>query len=160
MNHKQMPRLGSAIASTILSVFGAVSLVGVDKAQAAVLHYTFDLGPYSEVGGYLKFNNSSVTGIDFESVAVSEGRLDMNLTYSHFGIQEVREKSYNLAGAIAGFYQGDFLGLSASGSDYVRYEYILADEPGGPFYWEAQQFLSWEMFGNSFKQHSYTIYFS
>jgi hypothetical protein len=37
-----MPRLGSAIASTILSVFWAVSLVGVDKAQAAVLTYNFD----------------------------------------------------------------------------------------------------------------------
>jgi hypothetical protein len=36
-----MPRLGSAIASTILSVFSAVSLVGVDKAQAAVLTYNF-----------------------------------------------------------------------------------------------------------------------
>jgi hypothetical protein len=41
MSHKQMPRLGSAIASTILSLFSAVSLVGVDKAQAAVLHYQF-----------------------------------------------------------------------------------------------------------------------
>jgi hypothetical protein len=39
-----MPRLGSAIASTILSLFSGVSLVGVDKAQAAVLTYTFDAG--------------------------------------------------------------------------------------------------------------------
>jgi hypothetical protein len=49
MSYKQMPRLGSAIASTILSLFSAVSLVGVDKAQAALLTYNLDAGtsPYS-----------------------------------------------------------------------------------------------------------------
>jgi hypothetical protein len=36
MNQKQSQRLRSAIASTILS-FAAVSVAGVDKAQAAVL---------------------------------------------------------------------------------------------------------------------------
>jgi hypothetical protein len=48
MSQKLMPRLGSAIASTILS-YAALSLVGVDKAQAALLTYNLDAGtsPYS-----------------------------------------------------------------------------------------------------------------
>jgi hypothetical protein len=60
MSQKQMPRLGGAIASTILSVFSAVSLVGVDKAQAALLTYNFDV--WGGGGGFLKVDNSSLTG--------------------------------------------------------------------------------------------------
>ncbi|HEY9296595.1 MAG TPA: hypothetical protein VIQ31_09510, partial [Phormidium sp.] len=71
MNHKQMPRLGSAIASTILSLFWAVSLVGVDKAQAAVL--TYKIGDSSSLS-FLKVDTSSLTGIGVEQIAVSEGR--------------------------------------------------------------------------------------
>ena len=37
-----MPRLGSAIASTILS-FAALSLAGVDQVQAAVFTYNFNV---------------------------------------------------------------------------------------------------------------------
>ncbi|MEG4861664.1 hypothetical protein QUB75_30375 [Microcoleus sp. K1-B6] len=75
MSQKLRPRLGSAIASTILSLFSAVSLVGVDKAQAAVLTYSFDMA--HNVGhGFFKVNNSSLTGIGLEQVAVSEGRFD------------------------------------------------------------------------------------
>jgi hypothetical protein len=65
MSHKQMPRLGSAIASTILSVFSAVSLVGVDKAQAAVLTYNFDTNGAS---GFFKVDNSSLTGIGLKKL--------------------------------------------------------------------------------------------
>jgi NADH/NAD ratio-sensing transcriptional regulator Rex len=73
MTQKLMPRLGSAIASTILSVFGAVSLVGVDKAQAAVLTYNFDAE--GQASGFFKVDDSSVTGIEVEGIAVSQGRL-------------------------------------------------------------------------------------
>ncbi|TAH27991.1 MAG: hypothetical protein EAZ10_07265 [Oscillatoriales cyanobacterium] len=58
MNQKQRQRLGSAIASTILSL-AAVSLVGVDKAQAAVLTYNFQVAGSS---GFFKLSNSSLTG--------------------------------------------------------------------------------------------------
>src|SRR4028119_2128491 len=96
MNHKHMPRLGSAIASTILSVFWAVSLVGVDKAQAALLTYNLDAGtssysPPSRGISYFKVDNSSLTGIEFESIPVSEGRL---YEYTLPGGQEY----YDLAG--------------------------------------------------------------
>src|SRR4028118_1747661 len=77
MNHKQMPRLGSAIATTILSLFSGVLLVGVDKAQAAVLTYTFDAGHrWESTSGrsFLKVDTSSLTGIGVEQIAVSEGR--------------------------------------------------------------------------------------
>jgi len=69
-----MPRLGSAIASTILSLCSAVSLVGVDKAQAAVLTYNFKIEGVGN--GFFKVDNSSLTGIGEEQVAVSEGRLN------------------------------------------------------------------------------------
>ena len=71
MSYKLRPRLGSAIASTILSVFSAVSLVGVDKAQAAVL--TYNIGGSSS-SSFFKVDNSSLTGIGVEAIAVSEGR--------------------------------------------------------------------------------------
>ena len=52
MNRKQRQRFGSAIASTILC-FAAVSVAAVEKAQAAVLTYNFQVeqgGP----GGFFK----------------------------------------------------------------------------------------------------------
>jgi hypothetical protein len=135
MSYKHMPRLGSAIASTILSVFSAVSLVGVDKAQAAVLTYNFQ----AEKGGsgFFKFNDSSLTGIDFEGIAVSEGRLNTYLTAS--------KDYYNLAGATALFYQGDFRGLQAQGSDTAIT--ITGDEPGGS-YIKYETRASWQMANN------------
>jgi hypothetical protein len=145
MNQKQMPRLGSAIASTILSVFSAVSLVGVDKAQAAILTYNFNADGYAS--GSFKVDNSSVTGIDFEGIPVSEGRL-----YSF--ILEGEEYS-NLAGATAIFSEGDFRGLWASGSDYVAYESISApDEPGGTFYLVEERYLYWEIYYTYFSGYS------
>jgi hypothetical protein len=127
-----MPRLGSAIATTILSVFSGVSLVGVDKAQAAVLHYNFQ----AEYGGsgFFKVDNSPLTGIDFEEIAVSEGRLNTFLTASanSYGLQG--KDYYDLAGAIVSFYQGNLLGLEASGGDTaIREINISPDEPGGPY---------------------------
>jgi len=70
MNHKQRQRLGSAIASTILSLFSGVLLVGVDKAQAANLTYNF-----LDSRNFFKVNTSSLTGIGYEGIAVSEGRV-------------------------------------------------------------------------------------
>jgi hypothetical protein len=67
MSQKQRQRLGSAIASTILSLFSAVSLVGVDKAQAA--YRSLD-----NSSNFFKVNNSSLTGIGVEYVTVSEGK--------------------------------------------------------------------------------------
>jgi hypothetical protein len=75
MSYKQMPRLGSAIASTILSLCSAVSLVGVDQAQAAVLTYNFQI-ENGVGGGSFKVDTSSLTGIGYEEVFVSEGILN------------------------------------------------------------------------------------
>jgi hypothetical protein len=115
MSNKQMPRLGSAIASTILSLLWAVSLVGVDKAQAAVLTYDFDADGYAS--GFFKVDNSSLTGtgIGFEHIAVSEGRLYTGLTLAPYKKQP--KEYYDLAGATASFYRGDFRGLYARGED-------------------------------------------
>src|SRR4028119_1072114 len=109
MSYKLMPRLGSAIASTILSLFSAVSLVGVDQAQAAVFTYNLDAGtssfsPRSRGISYFKVDNSSVTGIGAEYIPVSEGRL---YEYTLAGGQEY----YDLAGLSTLFWRGEFLGL-------------------------------------------------
>jgi hypothetical protein len=135
MSQKQMPRLGSAIATTILSLFSGVSLVEVDKAQAAVLNYQFQ----AEYGGsgVFKVDNSSLRGIGFENIAVSEGRLDTYLTIS--------KDYYNLAGAIALFYEGDFLGLEASGGESSIS--IIPDESGAP-YAQYETSASWRIENN------------
>ena len=146
MSYKQMPRLGSAIASTILSLFWAMSLVGVDKAQAATLTYNFDAE--GAASGSFKFNNSSLTGIGEEQIAVSEGRLNTYLTAS-FNNSPLKGKDYyNLAGATALFYQGGFRGLQARGSDNEIVEInVSADEPKGilPFYTKFDGRAQWEI---------------
>ena len=121
-----MPRLGSAIASTILSVLSAVSLVGVDKAQAAVLMYNFQI-ENGVGGGSFTVDNSSLTGIGLERLAVSEGRLDtdFNVPDGYFGQGEGRDYLYLLSlgrDINAVFYQGDFLGLQGSRGNSGRYK--------------------------------------
>src|SRR4028118_131080 len=121
MSYKLMPRLGSAIASTILSVFWAVSLVGVDQAQAAVLHYDFD---GDAANGFFKVDNFSLTGtgIEVETIAVSQGRLYTWLTSGFNPYKRQPKEYFDLAGATAYFYQGNFRGLRAYGSDELTPE--------------------------------------
>jgi hypothetical protein len=144
MNHKLMPRLGSAIASTILSLFAGVSLVGVDKAQAAILTYQINYDDRS----YFKVDTSLLTGIGYEGheqIPVIEGRL-YDFTLGVTGAKEY----YDLATATAQFIEGDFRGLWASGSDYVAHESISApDEPGGTFYWLDETSISWQIYFTS-----------
>jgi hypothetical protein len=147
MNHKQMPRLGSAIASTVLSVFWAVSLVGVDKAQAAVLDYTFRI----ENGGgdgFFTVDNSSLTGIGVEYVTVSYGRF-YGLYPGPLRISD--NHSYNdlthRAGAV--FYQGVFRGLS-TGDDvngFSYQDYFPGESPQFPNggLWMSRARASWEI---------------
>jgi hypothetical protein len=139
MSYKHMPRLGSAIASTILSLFWAVSLVGVDKAQAAVL--TYKIVDYDD-RTYFKVDTSLLTGIGYEGyeqIPVIEGR------FYDFGGTGGKEY-YDLATATAHFSEGDFRGLWASGRNYVAHETISApDEPGGTFYWLDESYLYWDI---------------
>jgi len=145
MSQKLMPRLGSAIASTILSVFWAVSLVGVDKAQAAVLTYDFHAEGEDTASGFFKVDDSSLTGIGEEYIAVSEGRLDtfLKLTYR----DEEAKEYYNLAeGAGVVFYQGVFRGLYASGNDVAREKYFyFEDEPYGSYSFYYSGGASWSI---------------
>jgi hypothetical protein len=138
MNHKQMPRLGSAIASTILSLFSAVSLVGVDKAQAAVLHYNFQIknGVVEVGGGSFKVDNSSLTGIGYEEVFVSEGILNTAFyvpngywpsSGDYLYLVKLGGSMNGDPGATAKFYQGDFLGLIEARSDRGWYKGSTVD---------------------------------
>jgi len=139
MIQKQMPRLGSAIASTILSVFSVVSLVGVDKAQAAVLTYRIDYDDRS----YFKVDTSLLTGIGYEGseqIPVIEGR------FYGFTVPGGREY-YDLAAGQATvlFYERELRGLFASGGDNVSGEFRF---PGDeldpePFYFEYSIGTSW-----------------
>jgi hypothetical protein len=154
MSYKQMPRLGSAIASTILSLFSAVSLVGVDKAQAAVLTYNIDGSNLS----FFKVNSSSLTGIGSESITVSEGRF-YEYTLPVRGAKEF----YDLAGTTAVFDRGELRGLqSAGGYDQVILE--LRDPPdeavgfeGGPNY-QLDYRISWSLYTRSFGPSESEIY--
>ena len=142
MSYKLMPRLGSAIASTILSVFWAVLLVGVDKAQAAVLWYNFDADGYAS--GSFKVDDSSVTGIGDESIAVSEGRL-YGVTLSSEYKKHPKEY-YDLAGATAYFYQGNFCGLRASGGDYITPEDNIIVDEGVTYYRDISGGVHWDLY--------------
>src|SRR6476661_2037567 len=134
MSQKLMPRLGSAIASTILS-YAALSFVGVDKAQAALLTFNIDGSTLS----VFKVNTSSLTGIGSEQIAVSEGRF-------YGATLEGGKEYYNLAGESALFYQGDFRGLNAGGSDNVIREIIIPPgEPFGPLYVKIDRRISWRI---------------
>ena len=121
-----MPRLGSAIAGTIFSLFSGVLLVGVDKAQAATLTYNF----LDNSRNFFKVNNSSLTGIGYEYIPVSEGRVYSFTLGSFF---EGSREYYDLAGKIAFFYQGDLVGLKAGGSDHGMRELIFPREEGGSY---------------------------
>jgi hypothetical protein len=154
MSQKLMPRLGSAIASTILSVFWAVSLVGVDKAQAAKLSYNFDTDAAS---GFFKVDNSSLTGIEVERIAVSEGRL---YTFTLAPYKKQPKEYYDLAGATAYFYQGDFRGLRASGSDELTPEDNIIVDEGVTYYTDNIGGLSWNLDTNGIgSDDMWTSYF-
>jgi len=145
MSYKLRPRLGSAIASTILSLFSAVSLVGVDKAQAALLTYNIDVGS-AGASGFLKVDNSSLTGIDLEGFSVgtvSEGRL-YGFTFPELGSQKEYD---NLAGVLAIFREGEFFGVQASGGDSAIRDYIILDEPDGPLFFRREGSANWSISG-------------
>lgn len=153
MSQKQRQKLGSAIASTMLS-FAAVSFVGIDKAQAAVLTYNFQV-EQGGGSGFFKLSNSSLTGIGSEQIAVGEGRFNTTITAS------ASKNYYDLAGAIALFFQGDFRGLQTGGSDTEIREIDLPDVPGGPFYVKYDSGALWYMDTNGASSPDrWTSYFS
>jgi hypothetical protein len=147
MSYKLMPRLGSAIATTILSVFSAVSLVGVDKAQAAVLTYNF----LDDSRNFLKVDTSSVrevaTGISAGSV--SEGRF--------YGFTREGQEYNNLAGVTAIFREGKFDGVQAAGDFHYISDYIIPPgEPYGPRFYRTETSGYWQIVGPSFESYSET----
>jgi hypothetical protein len=142
MSYKHMPRLGSAIATTILSLFWAVSLVGVEKAQAAVLTYDFAT---RGGGGFFKVNNSSLTGIGAEEIAVSEGKFNgviLDLPYMTGG-----KEFYDLAGrARALFYQGVLFGLEAGDGEAGTSKFMIPpNEYGEPYFLHFSGSASWSI---------------
>ena len=144
MNLKQKKKFGSAIASTILSC-AALSLAVVDTAQAAVLTYNFEVSR-GWPSGFFKLNNTSLTGIGSEEIAVSEGRLN-GLTASFDNNYQLQGKEYyDLAGAKAVFDRGEFQGLIARGSDSSTREINIPPEvEGGPFYTRYDGSAAWSM---------------
>jgi hypothetical protein len=142
-----MPRLGSAIATTILSLFSAVSLVGVDKAQAAVLTYNF-LG---DSRNFLKVDTSSLTALNeiFSAGTVSEGR--------YCGFTSEGQECKNLAGITAMFTNGNFFGVQVSGSYSSISDYIIPpDQPYGPRFYRSETTGYWTIQGRSLEQDSET----
>ena len=154
MNQKQKLRLGKAIiASTMLSC-AAVSLAGVDQAQAAVLTYNFQV-EQGGGSGFFKLSNSSLTRIGSEQIAVGEGR------FNTFATASDSKNYYDLAGAIALFFQGDFRGLQARGGDTAIRELDFPDVSGAPGYVKYDSRASWSMNTNGASSPDrWTSYFS
>ena len=138
MSQKLLPRLGSAIATTILS-YAAVSLVGVDQAQAVTLTYSI----YDSDLSFFKVNTSSLTGIGVEEVPVIEGRF---YRYTLPGGKEF----YDLVGiSSALFFQGEFRALSSGGGNdqVIRFypekvdssiSWSISAYPTGPNTWRSR----------------------
>jgi hypothetical protein len=145
MNRKQKQRLTRAIGSTILSC-AVASLGAIDKAQAAVLTYNFTV---AEGGGsgVFNFNNSSLTGIGVEEIAVAGGRFNTPIVASFSSPYQLQGKAYyDLAGSTALFFQGEFRGLRARGSDSSTREINFpGDELVEPFYTRYDGGASWSM---------------
>jgi hypothetical protein len=130
-------------------------LVGVDKAQAAFLTYNFDAE--GQASGFFKVDNSSLTGIEVERIAVSQGRLYTWLTLAPYKRQP--KEYYDLAGATAYFYQGNFRGLQAHGEDYFTPEDNTWEDEGVPYYTNYGGGLSWSMGTNGITEDMWTSLF-
>ncbi|MGL5060092.1 MAG: PEP-CTERM sorting domain-containing protein [Microcoleus sp.] len=159
MNQKQRQKLARAIGTTVLSC-AALLLATVDKVQAAILTYNFGVGGGGPSGSF-KFNNTSLTNIGVEQLAVSEGKLNnFTASFSNYGLQG--KDYYDLAGAIALFYQGEFRGLQASGNDSSISEInIPAGAPGGPYSIKYEGRAFWSMDTNGLTSpNMWTSYFS
>lgn len=152
MNLKQKNKFGSTIASTILSC-AALSLAVVDQVQAAVLTYNFQV-EQGGGSGFFKLSNSSLTGIGSEQIAVGEGR------FNTFATASVSKNYYDLAGAIALFFQGNFRGLQTGYYEREIREIDLPDVPGGPFYVKYDSRASWSITGGGSSPDRWTSYFS
>jgi hypothetical protein len=120
-------------------------LVGVDKAQAALLTYNIDV--WGGGSGFLKVDNSSLTGgfEEFSFGTVSEGRL-YGFTFPELGSQKEYD---NLAGVLAIFREGEFFGVQASGGDSAIRDYIFPDEPEGPLLYRFEGSANWSISGTS-----------
>jgi hypothetical protein len=109
-------------------------LVGVDKAQAAVLTYEIrGYNSYSSPTSYFKVDNSSLTGIGEEQIPVSEGRFYGFTLPGGREYYDLTKPTEDRPGASAIFYQGEFTGLEAGGSDGLTvYLTDPSDPEGGP----------------------------
>jgi hypothetical protein len=113
-----------------------VSWGGVDKAQAALLTYSINHSNLS----FFKVDNSFLTGIGYEEIAVSEGRYYGNILFGPGA-----KKFHDLAQATVVFYQGNIRGLNASGWDQVTQEIIPPpDEPEWSAYILDER-ISWQI---------------
>jgi hypothetical protein len=122
-------------------------LVGVDKAQAAVLNYTFHEKTYG-YNGFFTVDNSSLTGIGVEEVYVSEGRFN-GFPLAPFLLDENYYYNDLTERARAVFYQGEFRGLEAvdwnqgwRAKHYLPGEFSWA--PQG-YSWYATESAYWEI---------------
>jgi hypothetical protein len=120
-------------------------LVGVDKAQAAVFTFNFE-AESDDARGFFKVDNSSVTGREVEEIAVSEGKLYTLLTTGYNRYKKQPKEFFDLAGATAYFYQGNFRGLRAFGDDYITPEdnYIIVEE-GETYYTNITGHVIWSL---------------
>jgi hypothetical protein len=115
----------AVLAGTAIG-YGAILTAYMSIARAAVLTYNFG----SDYGrGFVKFSNSGIAGKELEEVTVSEGKLNTGFN----PLNQANPIDHDLAGAKAVFYQGEFRGLKARGSDIFTKEFDISEEGFGEY---------------------------
>ncbi|HLO49768.1 MAG TPA: hypothetical protein VK211_15235, partial [Kamptonema sp.] len=115
MRKKTWNKFAGVIAGTAFSCC-VLAAIESPKAEAAVLTYNFNVESFSGSGSF-SFDDSSITGIDYEDATILNGTFDL------------LGRQYSLAGKIARLYEGKLVGINGS----VGYDYhnVYSDEELG-----------------------------
>jgi hypothetical protein len=128
--------------------YGAISIADMPIARSAVL--TYNLKAPGFASGLVKFSNSGIVGIGIEEATVSEGRLNTVFVAGLAGPSSPeyrlpRREYYDLAGAIALFFEGEFRGIKARGSDRLTEVVDIPDTGFGEYYTRYESGAAWSL---------------
>jgi hypothetical protein len=128
--------------------YGAISTADMPIARSAVL--TYNLESPRVASGFVKFSNSGIAGIGIEEAKVSEGRLNTVFVAGLAGPSSPeyrlpRREYYDLAGAKALFFEGEFRGIKARGSDGFIEVVDIPDTGFGEYYTRYESGASWSL---------------
>jgi hypothetical protein len=144
---KNTRNIVAVLAGTAIG-YGAIATAYMPLAKAAVLTYNFESPRLAS--GFIKFSNSGITGIGVEEASISEGRLNTVFVAGLEGPSSAeyrlpRREYYDLAGTIALFFEGEFRGIKARGSDRLTEVVDIPDTGFGEYYTRYESGASWSL---------------